>query len=216
MTQFRSVAPLRAIAIIEAAGIPNARRIIPDHAAAGLVKSYAAVLETIESGGAPARTLGGTIPGHVWKRIIGEGAADDVWTGGTVRLAGSGLIGGNPAVNATAITFHGGDLQRMADRYRDHPEPARAKAPPPPEKDPLHRAEEPEPPRTKQQKKPNPDAIPPGALLATIQQAQDALGISSRTTIYNLIRDGRLKRAENVAGTRITVASIRAYAGLVD
>jgi hypothetical protein len=105
LTAFRPIPARQAAELIEAAGIPDARRLLIDSAAADLVKAYALVMETIEQRGAPKVDRGSTIPVHVMQRVMSQGVADNLWSGGTVRLPGSDLIGGMPEVNLTTVGF---------------------------------------------------------------------------------------------------------------
>jgi len=91
LTAFSPIPPMKAVEFVEAAGIADGRRLIADRAAAGLVKSYALVIETLEADGKRAQVRGVTVPTDLWLRIILEGVAEDVWTGGTVRLAAAEL-----------------------------------------------------------------------------------------------------------------------------
>lgn len=216
MTSFHPIAPRKALEIVEAAGIPDGRRIIADYAAAELLKSYAQVRETIEVGGGRSCVRGAAIPVEIWQRIIRDGVTDDVWPGGTVRLVGSDLIGGAPAVNITAIGFKLDDLQRMIDQYRGHTQKRQAVSQatvavaPASDEDPILAAD-----TTRRRKAPDLSALHAGALHLDVEQTKAALSIG-RTTLYKLLDAGKLERAEGTAGTRITVASVRRYAGLVD
>ena len=58
MIAIHPITPLKAVELVESAGIPDGRRVISDNAAAGLVKSYARVIETREVSGAKVRVLG--------------------------------------------------------------------------------------------------------------------------------------------------------------
>ncbi|WP_341208692.1 hypothetical protein [uncultured Sphingomonas sp.] len=59
MTAFHPVPPTKAIQLVELVGVPNAAQLIRDFTAAGLVKSYALVLETIEASGSRICVRGG-------------------------------------------------------------------------------------------------------------------------------------------------------------
>lgn len=216
MTAFHPISPLRALEIVEAAGIPDGRRIIADYAAAELLKSYAQVRETIEVGGGRSCVRGAAIPVEIWQRIIRDGVTDDVWPGGTVRLVGSDLIGGAPAVNITAIGFKLDDLQRMINQHRGHtkkrPSSAKAETSPTPDSD---EDPTPAPVSARRRKAPDLSGLHAGALHLDVEQTKAALSIK-HTTFYKLLKTGQLERAKGTIGTRITVASVRRYAGLDD
>ncbi|KQN93066.1 hypothetical protein ASE95_10820 [Sphingomonas sp. Leaf231] len=208
MTAFHPVPPAKAIQLVEAAGISNAAQLIRDFAAAGLVKSYALVLETIEPAGRRTCVRGGAIPTGLWQRIVGDGVEDAAWIGGAVWLAGADLIGGMPAAIITGIGFNDKDLQRLIEHQQGGvPKPAAAKKASVvgvelvPE---LQSAESPK-------RQPDSSAIPNGALLATVRQVEAALGFG-RTKVNELINAGRLERVKIDGGVRITVASVKALA----
>lgn len=217
MNAFSPITPRKAVELVEAAGIEHARRIVADFAAAGLVKSYALVIERIEPGGASAIVRGATISPELWQRIVSN---DADWSSGTVRLAGSDLVGGEPAAIITGITFkpdsidwlidHNAGVPRVRRRQQQvgaAPSVTACSAPPTAAPD-----SKPEPPGRPH---PNSGAIPSGALFATIDQAMKALGVS-RGTINNLINNGKLARVHIGRAARIEVASIRAFLRTVD
>ncbi|WP_267381072.1 MULTISPECIES: hypothetical protein [unclassified Sphingomonas] len=209
----------KAASLLEEAGIPHAKRVIRDHARADLLKSYAASIQIVGLKGPPA-VRGGVIPMDLWERIICEGADDDVWTGGAVRLAASGLIGGHPGVIITDVSFHLAGLQRIIDAHCGRPSmsiaPARPTPPAPAGQVVVDQTIEvpvsvaPEQPK---RRSPQTSAIRPGALLATIAETQAALGIG-RTKVNELMKSGRLVRKTIDGGVRIEVASIMAIAGV--
>ncbi len=208
MTAFHPVPPAKAIRLVEAAGISNAAQLIRDFAAAGLMKSYALVLETIEPIGRRTCVRGGAIPTELWQRIVSDGVEDAAWIGGAVRLAGADMIGGKPAAFITGIGFNDKDLQRLIEHQQGGaPKPAAAKKASivgveiVPE---LQSAKSPK-------RRPDPSAIPRGALLATVKQVEAALGFG-RTKVNELMNQGRLERVAIDGGVRITVESVKALA----
>lgn len=208
--------PAKSIELIEAAGIPHAAYLLRDHAAAGLVKSYAMVVGTSQVSGGTTCVRGAALPVEMWRRIIAEGVDEDVWTGGTVRLAPAYLVGGVPAVNITGIGFNGADLQRLVDQHRGVTSkrlaPTKVKAP-----DPVFVVDEPAPAPspTRTRRTADLSALHSGALHLTVEQTKAALSIG-HTTFYKLLNAGNLERAPSKAGTRVTAKSVRAYAGLID
>jgi hypothetical protein len=110
LTAFHPIPPLKDIELVEAA------RLIRDHAAADLVKTYAAAIETWHLHSPKRTPRGVTIASDLWQRMIRGGVDEDAWTGGTVRLAGSDLIGGEPTVHITGIGFNPTHLERLIDQ----------------------------------------------------------------------------------------------------
>lgn len=208
MTAFHPLVPSKAIEMIEAAGIPHAQRLIRDHAAAGLVKSYAMLIETTEVSGATTCIRGAAMSIDLWRRIVTEDADEDVWTGGTVRLAPSGLIGGVPAVNITGVGFNGSDLQRLIDQHCGGT--SKGKRPQLVGAQSDDDADVPAPAIPKPTRR-QADllAIPPGALAVTVNQAMAALGLG-RTKVNDLMVRGTLVRVKIDTRTLITTESIRA------
>lgn len=218
MSRFEPFSPRRAVELVEAAGIVHAHRLIVDFAAAGQLRSEALVIETATLEGERVETQV-EIPKGLWKRIVQEGVEADVWAGGTVSLASRDQSDTVPAVSITGIRFHVLDLHRLVRSQRGSfveqgTEPEAATAPNPCERV-AESAIVPDAVGGKLRKSPDPAVIPPGALLATVKQAQAALGYG-RTKINELMNAGRLERVDDVGGTRITVASIRALAGKAD
>ena len=202
---------MKAVELIESAGNLDARRVISDNAAAGLVKSFARVIETEPVAGGRDRLLGATVPVDLWQRIIREGVIEDVWTGGTVRLAGADMIGGAPAVSITGIGFAEKHLHQTIDHHRGQVsgEPRSKKV----TVELAGKIAAPVDAPLAERSAPDPAAIPAGAMLCTIKQAMAALGMG-RTKINEMMADGRLVRVKIDGAARIEVASIRASAGL--
>lgn len=212
MSAFYPIAPLKAVEFVEAAGVSGGRRLIADFAAAGMMKSYALVIETIEVGGARHSVRDSTVSSALWDRIIRAGLVDEVWTGGTVRLPAAHLVGGEPEVRITGIRFSEKHLGRLVEHHtgaQAQPAPA-VKAP---EAAAIIVDESHEPTATPTRRQPDLNAIPPGALTVTVSQAQAALGLG-RTKINELMNDGRLVRRKIDRSVRIEVASIYALIGI--
>lgn len=203
MSGFHSTSPLRAVAFAEDAGILDARRILSDFAAAGLLKSYALVVETLEVGGHRSTVRGGAVSAQLWQRIVHEGATEDVWAGGTVRLKRSDLGGDEPEVRITGISFNEKHLQRLISQAGAELAIKASKPPAAPNPAPAAKAEPPRSPTST-----GVDAIPAGAMSVTVNQAMDALGLG-RTKINELMGNGGLERVKVGARTLITVESIR-------
>lgn len=212
---------MKAAQLVEAAGVEDAQTIVADFAAAGLVKTYALAIETIDARGGSTCVRGATVPVDLWQRVILDGIVADVWASGTFRLAGSELVGGAPAAVVTGITFNAKHIDWLIAHHEGAPVSRRRKrkAPAGPQVavaeavDKLVEAVADAPPV---RRKADLTAIPPGALLATMEQAENALGVC-RGTIYNLVERGKLVRKETgLRSVSIEVASIRAFAGLAD
>ena len=214
MSAFHPVPPSKAVEFVEAAGVAGARRLITDFTAAGLIKSYAVSIETIEVDGNRVCIRDAAVPAELWQRVIRQGLVDDVWTGGTVRLPAADLIGGEPEIRITGIRFNEKYLQRLVDHHQGaipKAVPPSIAKPTPVEEDELPAVSTP----STSSAKPDTSAIPAGALVVTVAQAQRALGVS-RSTVNNMMNDGRLIRSGKEIGrmTRITVASIHELLGI--
>ncbi len=68
MTDTYAMAPKQALVVIEATGVEDLARLIADHAAAGLVRSYAQVQQTIAATGERSVVRGGRVQPAVWER----------------------------------------------------------------------------------------------------------------------------------------------------
>lgn len=213
MTAFQPLVPAKAVELIEAAGIPHAARLLRDHAAAGLVRSYAMLVETIEVSGATTCVRGAALAVELWRRIVNEAADDDVWSGGTVRLGASDLVGGAPGVNITGIGFNGFDLRQLIDQHRGVSSKRSMRVnvtvSPQPNEDQASVA----PQSANRRKAPDLSPLHSGAFHLTVEQTKAALSIG-HTTVYKLLNAGELERAPSKVGTRITAASVRRYAGV--
>lgn len=214
MTKFCALTPKQALEVIGAAGVKDAAKLIRDHAAAGLVKSYADMQLTIDARGKRSSVRGGAVASVVWERIVRDRMDDDVWGGGTVRLAGSDLLGGEPTVHVTGVTFHPEEIKRLAGQQRPVQAAVRLAAVAPEPEGPVKSPADPLPTKAPSSKrKPNTAAIPDGAMLCSIEQAGEALGLG-RTTVNKLINEGKLVRQKLGGASRITVESVRRYAGV--
>ncbi|GHH16175.1 hypothetical protein GCM10008023_19880 [Sphingomonas glacialis] len=211
---------MKAAQVVEAAGIEDAQTIIADFAAAGLVKAYALAIETIDATGNSASFRGATVPVDFWQRLILDSIVADVWVSGTFRLAGSELIGGAPAAVVTGITFNAKHIEWLIAHHEGTPIARRRKrkakgAPKPAAARPVDEVVVDVADVRPLRRKADPAAIPPGALLASMEQTMQALN-KSRGTIYNLIEQGKLTRKETgLRSVSIEVASIRAFAGQI-
>lgn len=206
MTQFHALTPKQAIEAIEAVGVEDAAKLIRDHAAAGLVKTYAQSQVTIAADGQRTTVRDGAVTAELWERMVQEGVDGDTWSGGTVRLPRSSLIGGAPAVHVTGIAFNPAHVQRLAEQQRPK-KPAARRSQSSEFPAPVEPLASPAPAK----RKADPAAIPPGAILCTIKQAGGALGFG-RTKVNELMNSGRLERRMVGSSPRITVASVEGLA----
>ncbi|WP_230832381.1 hypothetical protein [Qipengyuania citrea] len=214
MSAHQPILPSKAIERVEAAGFSEARKLLADFAAAGLIKTYALARATTPTGQSPETVRDAAIPAEVWQRINAEGKVAEAMEGGTVRLAGSDLIGGEPEVQITAISFSHASLSKVLDRYCSQQQilstaqakavvaPARKAQPPVEEQaDPKARADAKAPP-----------PILPGDVVSSVAQAMRATGLG-RTKINDLMNDGTLVRKKMGRRTLITVESIERLLG---
>lgn len=81
------------------------------------MKGYARLIESVDADGSRIEVRDSRIPRELWRRIVDEGRASDVWSIGTVRLAGSGLIGGTPAVTVIGIRFDDTTLSQIVGEH---------------------------------------------------------------------------------------------------
>jgi hypothetical protein len=227
LTAFHPLPPKKAIQLVEEAGVIDAALMIRDYAAAGIVKSYAMVVETIGADGGRSCVRDAAIPVALWHRMIDEGADEGIWTGATVRLAGSDATA-VPKVNITGVRFNEGDLHKLVALLGDGAVAAPdiritpAVEAPAPVGVPETRTEDvpavvdtPAPRKTRERRQPDPSILMPGKLLLTVAETQAALGLG-RTKVNELMNDGRLVRKHIDGGVRVEVASVRALAGIID
>ncbi len=227
MTAFHPLPPKKAIQLVEEAGVMDAALMIRDYAAAGIVKSYAMVVETIGADGSRSCVRDAAIPVALWHRMIDEGADEAIWTGATVRLAGIEATA-VPKANITGVRFNEGDLYKIVTLLGDGAVAAPdiratpAVEAPAPFGVPDTRTEDvpavvdvPAPRKTRERRQPDPTILMPGKLLLTVTETQAALGLG-RTKINELMNDGRLVRTKIDGRVGIDVNSVRALAGIRD
>lgn len=168
---------------------------------------------TIDARGGRACVRGGAIAPDAWERMISEGVDRDVWDGGTVRLSGSDLVGGVPALHVTGVAFHTDDIESLAKQQRPTggrtPATRATVAQAPATINDVEEAVVAKPERQRQA--PDLSVLHSGALLLTVKQTEAALA-RGRTWIYDRIKEGKLEQPEG--DSRITAASVRRCAGL--
>lgn len=214
MSAFNPIPPRAAAELVDAAQIGDAASVLVDFAIAGRVKGYARLVEMVDARGARSEVRDGRIPVALWRRIVEAGKIEDVVRAGTVRLPGSGLIGGEPAVTIIGIRFDDASINALIVQHSAAARPAAgakrsAKSPGEPvviaAPLPLEPAAAPQPARR------GPAAIPDGAVTVTIKQAMAALGLG-RTTVDKLCGEGKLERIRVGGRALVTVESIRELA----
>tara|TARA_R110000751_G_scaffold2018_8_gene8929 strand:+ start:279114 stop:279794 length:681 start_codon:yes stop_codon:yes gene_type:complete len=214
MSAHQPILPSKAIERVEAAGLSEAGKLLADFAAAGLVKTYALAKVTTPAGQAPETVRDAAIPANVWQRINAEGKVTEALEGGTVRLTGSDLFGGEPEVQITGISFSDKSLSKVLARYCSQQQvvaasPAEVDAMPAPNA--LLAVEELADPKTDADMK-EPAPILSGDVVASVAQAMRATGLG-RTKINELMNEGTLVRKKLGRRTLITVESIERLVG---
>ena len=218
MAGYNLISTQDAVALVEAAGLNDPVLKLTHYGRAGLVDGHAKWMEVVQPSGVRSEVRHKRIPAHVWRRILDEKKWHEILDD-TVSLDGSSNFGGGAKLTLTGFRFDERSV-KSAIAHRDAT-PVKTQAAPPTcstgagntssrtidNDDPLP-ATQPK----RQRKAPDPTAIPEGALLCTVKQAGAALGCG-RTTINKYMSDGRVERVEGVAGTRITVVSVRKLAG---
>lgn len=214
MSAHKPLLPSRAIERVNAERLTDAHSLLADWAAAGLIKTYALVRETVLVGKQTEIVRDAAIPADVWRRIIQEDRADDALSGRTVRL-GAGHAGRAPDVEITGVSFSEPSLIKVLERYcsTSHPEQCDDTKPgSAPRKTPKP-AEEPLPVVKGVAPAKGPPPIPPGALVASVAQAMQATNYG-RTKINGLMKAGTLVNSKPEGRRLITVESIERLIGV--
>ncbi len=215
MSEHKPIPPAKAIEATEAAGLPNAKAILADYAAAGLIKTYALVRQTASVSGKLETVRDAQIPNEVWQRIVAENKVCDALNGGTIRLQGSHLRGGELFVQITGISFSEASLAKVLERYcrtsRHSSAPSSKPSPTPPSS--LLPDNDPSPIADDCKSKKVHPPIKPGDLLASIAQTTRVTGLG-RTKVNGLMNDGTLVKKKVGRRTLITVESIERFSGV--
>lgn len=214
MSAHQPILPSKAIERVEAAGLSEASKLLADFAAAGLIKTYALARVTTQAGQTPETVRDAVVPAGVWQRINAEGKVAGAFEGGTVRLAGSDLIGGEPEVQITGISFSESSLTKVLARYSSKQQVVAATQPnavaaPVPEAQPT-REQSADLNAEADTKAPPP--ILPGDLVASVAQAMQVTGLG-RTKINELMNDGTLARKKLGRRTLISLEGIERLVG---
>jgi hypothetical protein len=210
LSAFAPIAPRAAATIAEEAELGEVGRVLLDFAAAGLLKGYARLIETVDARGDRSEVRDSRISREIWRRIAEEGRGGDVWSSGTVRLSGSGLVGGADAVAIIGIRFDEKSLKAVVEQHR----PTRSAA-----KRVVIRAARPVIAESASDDivvvakphsvAPAPVPLPDGAISVSVAQACAALGLG-RTKVNAMMKAGELVRVKIGGRALITIASIRA------
>lgn len=116
MSAFNPIGPNRAVEICDAAQVADAKAVIAEFAAAGLIRSYARLIETVQAEGKVLEKRDATIPRDLWRRIIAERKLADVWGNSTAKLEGSSNLG-TPAIKVVGIRYNETDIAKMAQAH---------------------------------------------------------------------------------------------------
>ena len=214
MSAHQPILPSKAIERVEAAGLSEASKLLADYAAAGLIKTYALARVTTPSGESPNTVRDAAIPAGVWQRINAAGKVAEALKGGTVRLTGSDLIGGEPEVQITGISFSDASLSKVLCRYCSQ-QPSVSAAHPKAAIAPTPKAQPAKEVPADMKANPDPKAPPPispGDVVASVAQAMRATGLG-RTKINELMNEGTLVRKKVGRRTLVTVESIERLVG---
>jgi hypothetical protein len=210
LSAFAPIAPRAAATIAEEAELGEVGQVLLDFAVAGLLKGYARLIETVDARGNRSEVRDSRIPREIWRRIAEEGNGADVWSTGTVRLSGSGLVGGAGAVAVIGIRFDEKSLKAVVEQHRPTRMPAKRGASRAARveiekgvRDDIVMTADPRPVATA------PGALPDGAISVSVAQACAALGLG-RTKINAMMKAGELVRIKIGGRALITAASIRA------
>ncbi|MEE4540155.1 MAG: hypothetical protein V2J51_16890 [Erythrobacter sp.] len=211
MPAHQPVLPARAVDLVEARNLDAAKSLLADFAAAGLIKTYALVREIRPAEGPIEIFRDSQIPSDEWDRIVASGKISAAFNGGTVRLEGSALRGGAPAILITGISFSEASLIKVLDRYCAAPPIGAAKK----TVNPGRKAEEAASSSSCQNDKLKGKVVPPirpGDLTASIAQTMQATGLG-RTKVDELMQERVLVRRKVGSRTLITVESIERLVG---
>jgi excisionase family DNA binding protein len=203
--------PRRAAEILQQAQIGDPYVVLANACEGGVIKGYAASTRTIYTDGRSEIVRDRRIPSGDWRRIIAEGKVADIATA-TVRLEGSADFDGGPKVTMIEIGFGERGIRDYVDRHgRERPDPSDDGSPgsppnpmPPPPVSTSPTIVQPVTSAGEQvaglplfdapaaaHKSRQPAPVSPDALMLTIKQACAVTNLS-RTTIYQLARDGDL------------------------
>ena len=210
MQGHQPILPAQAIELVEAKGLPDAKRLLADFAAAGLIKTYALARETSSKDAQKTTVRDAQIPSSLWQRIVSENKVVDALNGGTVALQGSELRQGTPAVQITGVSFSEGSLRRLLDRYCTTPMQAASSTSKSASKSVVDQVEN-EIGRSSADHRTTDEEISqirPDDLYVSIKQAVQTTGLS-RTKINDLMNVGKLERIKVGRRTLITVDSIK-------
>ena len=210
MSAHQPILPSKAIELVKARNLETADALLADFAAAGLIKTYALVREIRPEGGPIEVVRGAQIPTEDWERIVASEKIQSAMNGRMVRLEGSPLRGGTPSVLITGISFSQAALVKVLDRYCLNSSAGVSTS--------FNGSEAPATVKDAIKSDTTPDKlelqpIKPGDLVASVAQAEKAVGVG-RTTIDKLMREGKLDRKKVGRRTFITVESIEKLLGV--
>ena len=203
MSAFRPISPRAAVQILEDADVGvDAALLLVDLAAAGVVKGYARLIESGASASAAVEVRNKRIDRVIWKEVVSEQVADQVYAVGSVRLSASGT-------SVIGIRFDEKSVRAAAARHGEIPEEPAASikvvqikpASLPPE--PVSKPVEAIAPKEVASARPAP-ILDASRVSLSVAEAAGVLGLS-RGTIYKLLDDGQLGSVK-IGGRRLVNA----------
>lgn len=212
MSAFNPIAPRHAASLVDEASLGEAAKVLVDFAAAGLVKGYARLIESVDAAGR-TEVRDSRIPRDLWRRIADAGKSDQVLSAAKISLEAGPV---EPAVEITGIRFDDKSLQSVIAQHSAAARPIdeTSASMPTGRADPVTELE----PReieipivaasSSPKVRPALSALPEGAVLVTVNQAMAALGLG-RTKVNDLMTKGTLVRVKIDTRTLITTESIR-------
>lgn len=243
MTHFNPVSVGRAAEIVAEAEVLNGRSLLVHYAAAGLVRAYARLIEVWDVNGTKTDRRDCTISRDQWRRVIDDGAVDQVWDASTVTLGHPGPEG-RSAMVMTGIRFHEADVVKAAcehgagqaglkTTFRQQPAPPfpaehylpcdKAKTPVslsagavPDERTAMNGQRHDRHSAFREEEKADrrsPRPVNPHALTVSVEDAAAMTGLS-RQTIYNRIKQGKLESTTSGKRRLVSMASLREMMGL--
>lgn len=220
MTAFRPISPAAAVQILDAGSVgAEHRRLLADLAMAGIIKAYARLIETDVPGGVRAEVRDSRIDRSIWRRIVAEDRAAEIFATGSVHLGGQGY---GERISVIGIRFDASSVTAAASDHGLVPPPiatsraSKTKAAPRQTVLPLdggaeEAAEERSEASPQEFARPKPRAaLEPNAVALSKGEAADVLGVSLGT-VNNLIRRGDLIAKK--VGRRVLVQadSVRSF-----
>lgn len=205
MSTHQPILPAQAIALVQARNLDSAETLLADFAAAGLIKTYALMREIRPEGGPSIAYRDSQIPAEEWDRIVMSNSVEDALNGGTVRLPGASVKGGQPSVQITGVSFSKTSLEKLLDRYCTGSSKDEGRV--------SSSVRAIDPPAAAGSVLSNAPPIKRGARLATIPQVMAETGLG-RSKVNQLMKAGTLERRKFGTRAMVTIESLERYTGL--